>query len=75
MDFDVPKGTKWDGENVVSMMEMSAYSGNIGGCDVILLKPHEETNSNIFKGGAIYGGSYNGSSVFIFLPSEFRIFG
>ena len=31
MDFDVPKGTKWDGENVVSMMKTSAYSGNIGG--------------------------------------------
>ena len=66
MDFDVPKGTKWDGENVVSMMKTSAYSGNIGGCDVILLKPHEETNSNIFKGGAIYGGSYNELEAYLY---------
>ena len=66
MDFDVPKGMKWDGEDIVSMMKTSAYSGNIGGCDVILLKPHEEMNSNIFKGGAIYGGSYNELEAYLY---------
>jgi len=66
MDFDVPKGMKWDGENVVSMMKTSAYSGNIGGCDVILLKPHDDMNSNIFKGGAIYGGSYNELEAYLY---------
>jgi len=66
MDFDVPKGMKWDGENKVSMMKTSAYSGNIGGCNVILLKPHDEANSNIFKGGKIYGGSYNELDAYLY---------
>ena len=63
MDFDVTKGkeTEWDGVREIKLdnFSTSMYTGVIGGCNVILLKPAAKERSNIFVGGKIYGGSYN----------------
>jgi len=65
-DFSVPKGTNWDGETRVVGLRTSCYSGVIGGCKVLLLRPTDSKSSNIFKGGAIYGGSYNELEAYLY---------
>jgi len=70
MDFDVPKGTEteWDGvrETRIDQFGTSMFSGVIGGCNVILLRPSGRERSNIFVGGKIYGGSYNELEAYLY---------
>lgn len=70
MDFDVSKGTEteWDGVREVRLdnFSTSMYTGNIGGCNVILLRPASKERSNIFVGGKIYGGSYNELEAYLY---------
>ena len=70
MDFDVPKGseTEWDGvrETRIDMVSTSMFTGNIGGCNVILLRPAAKERMNLFVGGKIYGGSYNELEAYLY---------
>ena len=70
MDFDVSKGseTEWDGVREVRLdaFSTSMYTGKIGGCNVILLRPASREHSNIFIGGKIYGGSYNELEAYLY---------
>jgi starch synthase len=70
MDFDVSKGTEteWDGVREVRLdaFSTSMYTGIIGGCNVILLRPAAREHSNIFIGGKIYGGSYNELEAYLY---------
>jgi starch synthase len=70
MDFAVSKGkeTEWDGVREVRLDQFmtSMYTGVIGGCDVILLRPSPKERSNLFVGGKIYGGSYNELEAYLY---------
>mmetsp|Transcript_35470 Transcript_35470/g.67957 ORF Transcript_35470/g.67957 Transcript_35470/m.67957 type:complete len:648 (+) Transcript_35470:97-2040(+) len=44
-------------------MEAEVYKGTVEGIPVILIKP---LNSNLFQGGAIYGGSYNEMEAYLY---------
>ena len=70
MDFDVPKGseTEWDGvrETRIDMVSTSMFTGTIGGCNVILLRPAAKERMNLFVGGRIYGGSYNELEAYLY---------
>mmetsp|Transcript_29315 Transcript_29315/g.93806 ORF Transcript_29315/g.93806 Transcript_29315/m.93806 type:complete len:475 (+) Transcript_29315:33-1457(+) len=65
MDFDCPKGRMWDGEFDLTTLKTSAWKGKIGGCDVIMLRPNWD-DTNIFRGGRIYGGSYNELEAYLY---------
>ena len=69
MDFDVPKGEQWewDGEKEIRMSDFqwSMYSGKIGGCPIIGLRPAFREGSNLFVGQKIYGGSYNEAEAYL----------
>ena len=65
MDFEVPRGYFWDGEFVMGSLRTAAYSGRIGGCDVVLLRPDWD-EANYFRGGGIYGGSYNETEAYLY---------
>ena len=69
MDFDVPKGEQWewDGEKEIRMSDFqwSMYSGKIGGCPIIALRPAFREGSNLFVGQRIYGGSYNEAEAYL----------
>ena len=41
------------------------WRGKIDGCPVILLRP-DWGQSNLFKGGRIYGGSYNEPEAYLY---------
>jgi starch synthase len=51
-----------DGGLHISSVRMEAYRGKIEGCPVILLKP---VDVPFFRGGAIYGGSYNETQAYL----------
>eukprot|EP00775_Hariotina_reticulata_P004742 gene4742-4992_t len=59
MDIDVPKGISWDGAIQVSSLRTAVFRGVIGGVPVILIRPADWNSCNLFRGGRIYGGSYN----------------
>ncbi|KAF8055587.1 SS4 [Scenedesmus sp. PABB004] len=59
MDIDVPKGRSWDGEFQIGSLRTSVWRGVIGGVPVVLLRPADWDSCNLFRGGRIYGGSYN----------------
>ncbi|CAL5218983.1 g738 [Coccomyxa viridis] len=56
-DFDCPKGRVWDGVFQTGVLRTQAFKGTIEGIPVVLLRP-DWGKCNIFKGSAIYGGSY-----------------
>ena len=61
--FESPTGhDSSDGGLQVSSVRMEAYRGKIEGCPVILLKPLDVP---FFRGGAIYGGSYNETQAYL----------
>ncbi|KAG2494247.1 hypothetical protein HYH03_007602 [Edaphochlamys debaryana] len=66
MDIEVPKGYRWDGEIMVGSLKTSVFWGRVQGCPVFLLKPADDTNCNIFRGGRIYGGSYNEMEAYLY---------
>jgi len=43
----------------VGYLRTAVYRGVIGGVPVILLRPADWDSCNLFRGGRIYGGSYN----------------
>lgn len=59
MEVDVPKGYVWDGVMQCGYLRTAVYRGVIGGVPVILLRPADWDSCNLFRGGRIYGGSYN----------------
>ena len=64
--YDSPTG-KYEGESMYhSNLYFEAWRGKIEGCPVILLRPDwDVTGSNMFRGGAIYGGSYNETQAYL----------
>eukprot|EP00878_Enallax_costatus_P007835 GHUV01008200.1.p1 GENE.GHUV01008200.1~~GHUV01008200.1.p1 ORF type:complete len:443 (+),score=115.21 GHUV01008200.1:311-1639(+) len=59
MDIDVPKGYTWDGLFQIGALKTAVFRGVIGGVPVILIRPSDWNSCNLFRGGRIYGGSYN----------------
>ena len=58
-EFSCPKGKSTDGK-ITSVEELGvrAFSGRLDGIEVLLLRPDWD-RTNLFRGGRIYGGSYN----------------
>mmetsp|Transcript_9372 Transcript_9372/g.23219 ORF Transcript_9372/g.23219 Transcript_9372/m.23219 type:complete len:657 (-) Transcript_9372:563-2533(-) len=67
MDIDVPKGYVWDGEMRVGSLRTSVFWGRVGGVPVYLLRPTDWGSCNIFKGGRIYGGSYDEREAYLYM--------
>ncbi len=66
-DFEVPKGQFRDNTMHMSALKTLAYTGTIEGVPVVLLRPDwESTGSGLFKGGRIYGGSYNEAEAYLY---------
>lgn len=64
-EFDCPKGYSWDGEFMQGSMKTVVYRGRIDGVPVLLIRP-DWGACNIFKGGRIYGGSYNELEAYLY---------
>ena len=65
--FECPKGKVQDGVMHMGSLKTLAWRGSIDGVPVILLRPDwEETGSNLFRGGRIYGGSYNETEAYLY---------
>lgn len=65
--FEVPKGRVQDGNMQMSHLRTLAWTGTIEGVPVILLRPDwEATGTNLFRGGRIYGGSYNETEAYLY---------
>ena len=56
-EFDCPKGQVWDGQYTIDHIQTQVFTANVEGCKVILLRP-DWNQSNVFRGGQVYGGSY-----------------
>ncbi|KAJ9511770.1 hypothetical protein QJQ45_022625 [Haematococcus lacustris] len=67
MDIDVPKGYVWDGEMRVGALRTSVLQGRVAGVPVYLLRPTDWGACNIFKGGAIYRGSYDEREAYLYM--------
>ena len=66
-DFECPKGKVQDGVLRGGSLKTQAWRGTIDGCPVILLRPDwEATGSPLFRGGRIYGGSYNEAEAYLY---------
>ncbi|KAK9803610.1 hypothetical protein WJX72_004636 [[Myrmecia] bisecta] len=65
-DFDCPKGRSWDGRIQCQSLRTSAWKGKIDGIPVILLRPANWGESNIFRGDRIYGGGYNELEAYLY---------
>lgn len=65
-DFEVPKGRVWDGVYSEGSLLTSAWSATISGIPVLLLRPADGTPGNLFRGGRIYGGSYNEAEAYLY---------
>ena len=68
-EFACPKGNKiGDGGKIASFEQLgvSAFSGRLDGIDVLLLRP-DWNKTNLFRGGRIYGGSYNETEAYVSL--------
>ncbi|EIE18024.1 soluble starch synthase [Coccomyxa subellipsoidea C-169] len=64
-DFDCPKGRVWDGKMQPGSLRTSVFRGKIDGIPVLLLRP-DWGACNIFRGGRIYGGSYNEVEAYLY---------
>eukprot|EP00891_Asterochloris_glomerata_P000624 jgi/Astpho2/624/fgenesh1_pm.00013_%23_17_t len=64
-DFDVPKGRVWDGRMQTETLRTSAWTGEIEGVPVTLLRP-DWGRSSLFRGGAIYGGSHSELEAYLY---------
>ncbi|KAG1664077.1 hypothetical protein FOA52_011434 [Chlamydomonas sp. UWO 241] len=67
MDLDVPKGVRWDGEVQMGVLKTSVYWGKIAGVPTYLIRPFDWDACNIFRGGRIYGGSYDEREAYLYL--------
>ena len=72
LDFDVPKGRFYDGRVIFESFRTTAMRGRVNGIDVVFLKPHDDMNSNIFKGAKIYGGSYDEREAYLYFSRAAR---
>lgn len=64
--FESPTGQEENGMMQHKSMTMESWTGVIEGCPVVLLRPDwEASGSNMFRGGAIYGGSYNETNAYL----------
>lgn len=66
VDIDVPKGFVWDGQMQVGALRTSVWWGRIAGCPVYLIRPANWDQCNLFRGGRIYGGSYNELEAYLY---------
>lgn len=64
-EFECPRGRCWDGEFQPSSLKTLVFSGKIDGIPVLLVRPDWDA-TNIFKGGRIYGGSYNELEAYLY---------
>ena len=66
-EFPCPKGRAGDGGKIASVEQLGvrAFSGRLDGIEVLLLRP-DWSKSNLFRGGRIYGGSYNEAEAYLF---------
>ncbi len=62
----VPKGTFWDGDMRTGMLATAVHSARIAGLPVLLVRPKDWGSSNLFRGGRIYGGSYNETEAYLY---------
>ncbi len=67
MDIEVPKGYQWDGEMRVGVLRTSVFWGRVAGVPVYLIRPTDWGSCNIFKGGKIYGGSYDDREAYLYM--------
>lgn len=66
-EFDCPKGRVYDGKLTMGSLKTLVYSGSIAGCPVLLVRPDwEATGTDLFRGGRIYGGSYNEAEAYLY---------
>ncbi|KAL4430366.1 hypothetical protein ABPG77_002172 [Micractinium sp. CCAP 211/92] len=66
-DFECPKGRTWDGVFNMETLRTQVYTGKIEGCPVILIRPDwNNSNTNLFRGSRIYGGSYNEAEAYLY---------
>lgn len=66
-DFECPKGRTQDGIMHVGSLKTQVWTGEVDGCPVILLRPDwGATGSPLFRGGRIYGGSYNEAEAYLY---------
>ncbi|GMH38139.1 hypothetical protein BSKO_06023 [Bryopsis sp. KO-2023] len=65
VDFDCPKSRFWDGEWQEHSLKTSIWKGKIAGVQVFLVRPDWDS-CNIFRGGRIYGGSYNELEAYLY---------
>lgn len=64
-EFDCPKGYQWDGDFMQGSLKTVVYRARIDGIPVLLIRP-DWSVCNIFKGGRIYGGSYNELEAYLY---------
>ncbi|EFN53763.1 hypothetical protein CHLNCDRAFT_25546 [Chlorella variabilis] len=64
-EFDCPKGTTFDGQFTLGSLRTQVYTGKIEGCPVLLVRP-EWGQTNLFRGGRIYGGVYNEAEAYLY---------
>lgn len=65
MSFQCPKGRVWDGVMQLGELQTEVYRCEIDGVPVALIRP-DWGQSNLFKGGKIYGGSYNEPEAYLY---------
>eukprot|EP01024_Parvocaulis_polyphysoides_P010314 TRINITY_DN13462_c0_g1_i4.p1 TRINITY_DN13462_c0_g1~~TRINITY_DN13462_c0_g1_i4.p1 ORF type:complete len:655 (-),score=114.00 TRINITY_DN13462_c0_g1_i4:290-2254(-) len=63
--FDCPKGYLWDGNMQQGSLKTNVFYGKIDGINVFLVRPDWDA-CNIFRGGRIYGGSYNETEAYLY---------
>lgn len=51
---------------VVESLRTSAFTGQIDGVPVLLLRPADWDACSLFRGGRIYGGSYNELEAYLY---------
>jgi starch synthase len=59
------QGSFYDGRMRDGKLQTLAYSGEIEGIPVVLLRPDWQA-TNLFQGDQIYGGSYNELEAYLF---------
>ena len=61
----IMQGRVWDGRMQTEVLRTSAWTGEIEGVPVTLLRPDWHVSS-LFRGGAIYGGSHSELEAYLY---------
>ncbi|KAI3425281.1 hypothetical protein D9Q98_009048 [Chlorella vulgaris] len=64
-EFDCPKGATRHGQFSLNALRTQVWTGRIEGCPVLLIRP-DWNQTNLFRGGRIYGGSYNEAEAYLY---------